>query len=91
MVALKSTELKAPEIRPSSMPRAAPSREKEMTENHRRQLKAPSGSSRSFNLKMLTGFLTPPAIVKDWIQGWRSGKRGMSEKRREGNGERTRT
>ena len=67
MVSWKSGELKAPEIRPSSTPRAAPSRPKETTANQRRQLKTPSGSPRSFRRKTLTGFLTPPAIVIDLI------------------------
>lgn len=42
-------------------------RPKEMTANHSRQLKTSLGSLRSLSLKMLTGFLTPPAMVQDSV------------------------
>ena len=59
----KSLELKAPEIKPSSTPRAAPIRPNEMTASHSLQLKTCLGSSRFFRRKMFTGFFGPPAMV----------------------------
>src|SRR5688572_17829273 len=60
----KFLDLKAPEMSPSSMPRAAPIIPNEKTANHSLQLKTPAGSPRSPSLKTLTGFLmTPPAMM----------------------------
>ena len=58
-----------------------------MTANHRRQLKTPLGSFKSFNLKMLMGFLTPPAMVAmgegfvlDWL-GYRNTEGNLGERK----------
>jgi hypothetical protein len=63
IVCWKCLLLKAPLMRPSSTPRAAPRREKEKTANHSFQLKTSFGMSKSFSLKTFTGFFTPPAIL----------------------------
>lgn len=63
MVLWKLLELKAREIRPSSMSRAAPIRPKESTTNHRRQLKTARDSPRFVKRKMLTGFFSPAMVV----------------------------
>lgn len=58
----KSLELNAPEIKPSSTPRAAPIRPNERTAKNSRQLKTSLGSGRFFRRKMLTGFLIPVIV-----------------------------
>src|SRR3569833_38075 len=73
----KSLLLKAPEIKPSSTPRAAPSRPNDNTANHSFQLKTSWGSSSCFSLKMFTGFLGPPAM---------SAKRGTGDATRQNRG-----
>ena len=63
MLFWKCLLLKAPLMRPSSTPRAAPRREKEKTASQSRRLKISLGSPRLPNLNTLTGFFTPPAIL----------------------------
>ena len=62
-LAWKCFVLNVPEIKPSSMPRAAPIIPNEKVANHSLQLLTSFGSSPIESLKMLVGFLAPAPIL----------------------------
>lgn len=62
-LAWKSFVLNVPEIKPSSIPRAAPIIPNEKVANHSLQLLTSFGSSPIESLKMLVGFLAPAPIL----------------------------
>lgn len=55
---------------PSSIPRAVPRKPKLISATHNLQLRTAEGKSTLVSQKMLTGFLTPPAMFVGCLESW---------------------